>query len=196
MDTKQHITRVGKILIPFFLFCILGSCFINFIMYSDTKYHDTNTKKEYAIVLGASVHGSILSSVLRARMEVAVALYQKGLVKNILLSGDGTDAYYNETKAMKKFALDRGVPQDVILTDEKGYNTFETMFRAKKVFSAQSAYIISQEFHLTRAVWIAHKVGINAEGASAGKVKNSIYYDVREFFARVKDFFQIYIQLA
>jgi SanA protein len=164
----------------------------NVIMYASSRNEAPPlTPKGYAIVLGASVHGDALSGALRDRMEAALFLYHKKLVKHIFMSGDGTDVYYSETSAMKKFALKNGISEDILVTDEKGYNTYATILRAKKVFNIQSAYIISQNFHLTRAVWIARKVGIEADGFGAGKMQNEWYYSLREFFARTKDFFQV-----
>jgi vancomycin permeability regulator SanA len=166
---------------------------INLVMYFGSRNHDITIKKDMAIVLGASVHGSTLSEALRARMETAVGLYQKGLVQHILLSGDGTDGFYSETMAMKKFALKKGIPEISILTDEKGYSTYTSILRVKNVFRAQSIYIVSQDFHLTRAVWIARAIDLDADGISAGSMKRRWYYEVREFLARVKDFFQVEI---
>lgn len=161
-------------------------------MYFNSQSSLTQSQaKEYAIVLGASVHGDSLSDLLKARMEKAIELYNKKLVKMILMSGDGTDSYYNETAAMKKFALKNGIPEEALLTDEKGYNTYATILRAKEVFNANSAYIITQNFHLARAVWIAREIGINAQGVNAGETKDSWYYSFREFLARTKDYFQV-----
>lgn len=179
-----------------FVTLLIGAVFticvvLNIVMYAQSRNHNMQVQKEYAVVFGASVHGFTLSSALRARVETAIQLYQKGLVKNILLSGDGADGFYSETNAMKRFALKEGVPEAVLLTDEKGYNTYATVFRAKNVFHVQSAYMVSQDFHLTRAVWLARKVGIDADGVSAGSMDKRWYYDVREFLARVKDFGQL-----
>lgn len=127
-------------------------------------------------------------------METAIELYNKKLVKNILMSGDGTDNNYSETAAMKKFALKSGIPEEALVTDEKGYNTYASMLRAKEVFNAKSAYIISQNFHLTRAVWIAREVGMDVDGVSAGNTKDKWYYSIREFFARTKDFFKLFLK--
>ncbi len=164
----------------------------NFIVYLNSRNAPPPlTTKEYAIVLGASVHGDLLSGVLKARMETAIDLYHKKLVKNILMSGDGTDTNYSETAAMRKFALKNKIPAESLITDEKGYSTYATMLRAKEIYNINSAYIISQNFHLPRAVWIAREVGIEADGVGAGEVKEKWYYSSREFFARTKDFFQI-----
>ncbi|APJ04106.1 SanA/YdcF family protein [Silvanigrella aquatica] len=181
-----------------FLFILFSIFFVtNTIIYFNSQSISPPIyPKEFAIVLGASVHGDALSGALKARMQKAIELYNKKLVKNILMSGDGTDSNYSETSAMKKFALKNGIPQDALLTDEKGYSTYATILRAKEVFNLKSAYIISQDFHLKRAVWIAREVGIQADGVSAGNTKDKWYYYVREFFARTKDYFQVIFKVT
>lgn len=149
---------------------------------------------DFAIVLGASVHGQVLSDVLKARVSAAVHLYQMGQVNCILMSGDGSKAHYNETAAMKKYALKDGIPENALFTDAKGFNTYTSMLRAKEVFHVKQAYIVTQNFHLGRAVWIARKVGIRAQGQNAGSVDREWYYQIREFFARFKDFVSIGFQ--
>lgn len=201
LKTLKIIIKIIKLIVTFILsiiFLILSTFLItNIIMFVNSR-NNTNLDqpKEYAIVLGASVHGDSLSGVLKARMETAINLYNKKLVKNILMSGDGTDSYYNETAAMKKFALKSGIPEEALVTDEKGYNTYATILRSKEVFNIKSAYIISQNFHLTRSVWIAREIGINAEGVSAGEMKDVWYYSIREFFARTKDYFQVIFKVT
>lgn len=191
---------IKAIFISFFLITsiiITIFFFTNLIIHFNSKSSPTQTSaKEYAIVLGASVHGDALSELLKARMETAITLYNQKLVKTILMSGDGTDSYYNETAAMKKYALKNGIPEEVLITDEKGYSTYATILRAKEVFNAKSAYIITQNFHLPRAVWIAREIGIDAQGVNAGKTKDNWYYSLREFLARTKDFFQVKFKIT
>lgn len=148
-------------------------------------------QKEFAIVLGASVKGDSLSEVLKARMNAAVQLYNQKLVSKILMSGDGTNPNYKETSAMKKFALKSNIPEEVLYTDEKGYSTYATLLRAKEIYNIKSAYIITQNFHLSRAVWIAREVGIDADGFSAGEAKDVLFYSLREFIAKTKDYFLV-----
>lgn len=164
---------------------------INIIMYFGSQNHNMHMKKDMAIVLGASVHGSKLSDALKARMEAAIVLYQNKLVDSILLTGDGSHSFYSETAAMKKFALKRGIPERSILTDEKGYNTYLSMLRAKNVYQAKTVYVVSQNFHLPRAVWIGRQIGLDTDGVNAGTMERRWYYESREFVARVKDFLQL-----
>jgi SanA protein len=176
---------IKKLLVFFVVLLISAGILINYVMGKGAENKDNKfVSKEFAIVLGASVHGNELSQALKGRMKVAIELYKRDLVKSILLSGDGTNEYYS------------GVPQEKILTDEKGYNTYSTMLRAHDVFNAKSAYIITQDFHLARAVWVAKECGIDAQGVSAGRIKDPWYYYLREFVARVKDYIQVKLKWA
>ncbi len=150
---------------------------------------------EYAIVLGASVRGETLSGVLHGRMSKAVELYESGLVKKILVSGDGTDAYYNETYAMAKFLVKRNIPLSAIEADTKGFSTFDSLKRAQSIFHIESAYVVSQPFHLTRAVWLANVLGIRATGVPTAKSDEEWYYRFREIPARAKDFALFYLDI-
>lgn len=144
--------------------------------------------RECAIVLGAGVRGEKLSGVLRGRMEKAIELYQKKLVKKILVSGDGTDPHYNETNAMQRFAIRNAVPAEDLLSDPHGVSTYVSIVRAHSTFKVQSAYIISQEFHLARAVWLGNALGMDSWGIPTGSAHDEWYYMFREVPARMKDF--------
>jgi SanA protein len=145
--------------------------------------------REFVIVLGAGVHGLELSGALKARMRVAVYLQQKQLVRNILLSGDGTEMNYNETGAMRHFAIKNEVPASRLFTDTKGYSTYDSILRAKEIFGITKAYVVSQEFHLPRVLWLANSVGLDAIGIPTAQVDGELYYGMREIPARTKDFF-------
>lgn len=146
-------------------------------------------KRDYVIVLGAGVRGQELSGALKSRMIGAVHLYQNKLVSKILVSGDGTDPYYNETLAMKKFAVKNEIPEADIESDALGFSTYDSILRARSVFKIQQAYVVSQKFHLIRILWLAQAVGIDAKGVSAGLLNEDWYYLLREIPARTKDFF-------
>lgn len=145
--------------------------------------------REFVVVLGAGVKGRELSGALKLRMMKAISLYHEGRVTKILVSGDGTDPFYNETLAMKHFAVKHDVPAWVIYEDPHGYSTYASVVRAKHIFNIQAAYIVSQRFHLSRAVWLANALGMNSLGiAPAGTVQDEWFYRTREIPARVKDF--------
>jgi SanA protein len=147
-----------------------------------------NLPKSYAIVLGAGVRGERLSGALQERMNKAIELYREKVVEKILLTGDGTDQWYNETYAMERFALRNDIPRENIFVDQEGYSTATSLTRARRVFAVESAYIISQDYHLPRALWIASKLGIDAWGIASNSRESDPFYTYREILARMKDF--------
>jgi SanA protein len=142
-----------------------------------------------AIVLGASVHrdGS-LSTVLLDRVNSALELYKSGKVKRFLLSGDHGQTDYDEVNTMKNYLIKEGVDSADIFLDHAGFDTYSSMVRAKEVFKVDSLYIVTQQYHLYRAVYIARKIGLNAYGYVADKRNYTaiIKYTLREWLANVK----------
>lgn len=142
-----------------------------------------------AIVLGASVHrNGSLSSVLLDRVNSALELYKSGKVKRFLLSGDHGQTDYDEVNTMKNYLIKEGVDSADIFLDHAGFDTYSSMVRAKEVFKVDSLYIVTQQYHLYRAVYIARKIGLNAYGYVADKREyNAIMkYTLREWLANVK----------
>ena len=121
-----------------------------------------------AIVFGAGLQrdGSP-SPVLRDRVEAAVQLYQAGKVEILLMSGDNRFIDYNEPGAMRAFAMSLGVPEEDIVLDYAGRRTYDTCYRAKYIFQVDEALLVTQSYHLPRALFICEGVGINAVGVSA-----------------------------
>ena len=150
----------------------------------------TLTDVDCIIVLGCQVRpdGS-LSDMLHDRLYRSVELYQAGASEKLLVSGDHGHLDYNEVGAMKQFAIDNGVPSENVFMDHAGFSTYETMYRAKEIFQARKVVIVTQEYHLYRAVYIAKQLGMEAYGVSSdlrtyvGQTKR----DVREVLARCKD---------
>lgn len=143
-----------------------------------------------AIVLGAKVHkGGRLSDMLRDRMETAIALYHAGAVDTLLLSGDG-NGEWSEVKYMKLYAMEKGVPEEAILEDTEGFSTYESISRAKTLYQLDKLVVVTQKYHLYRAIYIAEDLGMDAKGVSADleKYAGQLYRDLREVLARIKDF--------
>lgn len=143
-----------------------------------------------AVVFGAKVHeGGTLSHMLADRMDTAIALYHAGKVQKLLLSGDGRGEW-SETRWMKKYAVDKGVAEADIMEDGEGYSTIETVTRAKEIFGIEKCVLVTQSYHLYRAIYAAESLGMDAVGASADvrTYFGQLYRDVREIAARVKDF--------
>lgn len=145
------------------------------------------------LILGAGLKADgTPNHMLEDRLKVGIEAAKKLGVKYILMSGDDSGEYYNEPAAMKKYAMEQGVPEDMILLDGKGFSTFESITRAGDVYGFDNVVVITQEYHLYRALHIADRCDIEAVGVSADlrPYRKQIVYDVRELLARVKDFFQ------
>lgn len=150
--------------------------------------------RQVAIVPGAFVSpDGELCDMLADRVITAVELYKSGKVGKLLMTGDHGRVSYDEVNSMRKFAEARGVPTGDIFMDHAGFSTFESMYRARDVFRVQSAVIVTQNFHLPRAVYIARSLGLDAVGLSADRhvYAGSAIYKYREIPARIKAFWQI-----
>ena len=142
------------------------------------------------IVLGCGVRPSgEPSPMLHDRLKRGVALYECGAAPKLLMSGDHGTESYNEVAVMKRYAVDNGVPPEDVFMDHAGFSTYETMVRAKEVFCAERVLIVTQEYHLYRALYIAKAIGLDAYGVSADyrTYSGQLYRDFREILARVKD---------
>ncbi|MFM8393441.1 MAG: vancomycin high temperature exclusion protein [Acidobacteriota bacterium] len=149
-----------------------------------------------AIVFGASVLGNrVLSPVLADRVKTAIDLYQAGKVDQILVSGDNRHPSYNEPKAMYDYLVAHSIPARAILIDNSGRSTYETCLRARQVFGLRQAVLVSQGFHLPRALFIANELGLASIGMAGDlRLDNQFaYLNVREFAAEFKAWFNVRI---
>jgi SanA protein len=148
-----------------------------------------------ALVLGASVASDgTLMPALHDRALTAVELYKSAKIERILVSGDNGSRYYNEVEPTKKFLIDAGVPAEKIYLDYAGFDTYDSMFRAFTLFGVKEAVIITQGFHLPRAVYIARSLGIDATGMVADKRAYAWKNSFIEYFATIKAFFDVVFQ--
>jgi vancomycin permeability regulator SanA len=151
------------------------------------------------MVLGAMVYSSgAPSQILRDRLDFGYELYAEGKAKKILVSGDHGQSNYDEVNVMKNYLLDKGVPREDIFMDHAGFNTYDSMYRAKNIFYVGSLLISTQDFHINRAVYIARSLGIDAYGypcedKSAYRMN---YFYRRESLARVKAFWDTIVKRA
>lgn len=131
------------------------------------------------------------SLMLRDRLAQGVALYQAGAAPKLLMSGDHGREEYDEVNAMKTFALEAGVPSQDVFMDHAGFSTYESLYRAKEVFGVRRVIIVTQKYHLYRALYIAQKLGLQAVGVAAdeGGYAGQLFREAREILARNKDFF-------
>ena len=140
-----------------------------------------------ALVYGAGLApGGVPSPVLAQRLDAAIALYQAGTVGSLLLSGDNSDPFHDETRAMARYVRERGVPASALEEDDAGLSTYDSSVRARSVFGVRRAVLVTQRFHLTRALYIANSVGIDAWGVAADEGRpRTRRYILREGLSRV-----------
>ena len=142
------------------------------------------------IILGCQVKddGS-LSHMLRDRLMRGLEVYEAGAAPKLLMSGDHGREEYDEVGAMKNYAIENGVPSENVFMDHAGFSTYETVYRAKEIFQADKVIIVTQEYHLYRALYIAEQFGVEAYGVSAdlNRYAGQSMRDFREVLARCKD---------
>lgn len=142
------------------------------------------------IVLGAGIWGDKPSPMLEDRLKEAISLYNQNISSKIIMSGDHGKEDYDEVNIMKEYAIKQGVRSEDIFMDHAGFSTYESMYRAKDVFEANKVVIVTQKYHLYRALYIAKKLGIEAYGVNSDprKYVGATYREAREIIARDKDF--------
>ena len=144
------------------------------------------------LVLGCGVRADgTPSDMLHDRLQRGVELYEAHAAPKLLMSGDHGRAGYDEVDAMKTFAVEAGVASHDVFMDHAGFSTYESMYRAKEIFQAKKVLIVTQEYHLYRALFIAYMSDLNVSGYKAPPYDDhlQLYRDLREIAARVKDFF-------
>ncbi len=141
------------------------------------------------LVLGAGVWGDEPSPMLKDRILKGVDLYKQGVSQKMIMSGDHGREDYDEVNIMKKYAINNGVKSEDIFMDHAGFSTYDSIYRAKEIFKSKKVLIVTQKYHLYRALYISNKLGLDAYGVSADTVKYSgqLYRDLREILARNKD---------
>ena len=176
----------------------IGALFgINGIVKGTTRNHILRleeaaslTDVDCILVLGCGVWGDGQPShMLEDRLKMSLELYEAGASKKILMSGDHGQTDYDEVNVMKSFAVEAGVASENVFMDHAGFSTYESMYRAKEIFQADKIIIVSQEYHLYRAIYIARQLGIEAYGVAADyrSYVGQTARDLREVLARVKD---------
>ncbi len=181
-------------------FCVLG-IWIYFSLFASKRIYVSNDslpEKYVAIVLGAKVYSNgNPSDMLEDRLLTAFDLYKAGKVKRFLLSGDHGTTSYDEVDGMKNYLTKLGVKKEDIFLDHAGFDTYDSMYRAREIFEVRDALIVTQGYHLPRAVFLARKLGIDAEGVIADRrpYRNSNIFKARELGAQVKSFFELVFRI-
>lgn len=149
------------------------------------------------IVLGASVRpDKSLSPILQDRVDAAFRAYKTGKIKKFLLSGDHGQVDYDEVNAMKNYLNNEGVPDSDIFLDHAGFDTYDSMIRARTIFKVDKAIVFTQKFHLPRAVYLGRHLGLNLQGYTVDPVnyKPSSYLQRREWLANIKAWTEIHLE--
>jgi SanA protein len=153
-------------------------------------------KRPVAIVFGAGIRADGgLSPMLQDRMDTAIALYKAGKVRKLLVSGDNRFANYNEPGRMYDYAVRRGVPARDVARDYAGRRTYDTCYRAAAVFGVTEAVLVTQRFHLPRAIFTCRNLGVDSIGFSADRraYLSNPYYRLRDAFATVRAWWDVKI---
>lgn len=142
------------------------------------------------IVLGAGIWENKPSPMLEDRLLEGIKLYQNGVSDKIIMSGDHGRNEYDEVNIMKEYTTLKGIPSENIFMDHAGFSTYESIYRAKNIFQAKKVVIVTQEYHLYRAIYIANRLGLEAYGVGADPTQyaGAFKREVREILARDKDF--------
>lgn len=148
------------------------------------------------LILGAGIRGKNPSPMLEDRLITGIELYNEEKSKKIIVSGDHEYNDYDEVNVMKNYLKDNNIPSKDIFMDHAGLSSYDSIYRAKKIFKANKIIIVTQDYHLYRAVYIAKKLDIEVYGVVANKREYSgqIKRDIREFMARIKDFIKCIIK--
>ena len=146
------------------------------------------------LVLGCGVwEGGIPTPMLADRLERAIELYENGVSGKLLMSGDHGHKDYDEVNVMKRYAVEAGIPSEDVFMDHAGFSTYESLYRARDIFQAEKVIIVTQDYHIYRALSIAERLGLEAYGISSDQriYMGQKYREAREILARAKDFFTV-----
>ena len=169
------------------------------IITTKNKIITSNTsieKTDCIIVLGAGLRNDKPSLMLEDRLKKGIETYNNGISNKIIMSGDHTRKNHDEVNIMKEYAINNNVPSEDIFMDHAGISTYDSIYRAKNIFNAKKIVIITQKYHLYRALYIANQLGLEAYGVEAPKkiYRGNTYREIREILARNKDFIKCLIK--
>ena len=150
------------------------------------------------VVLGAGIRDDGSPTwMLEDRIKIGDKLYQNHAADKIIMSGDHGRENHDEVNTMKKYAINEGIPSEDIFMDHAGFETYDSLYRARDIFGAKKVIIVTQEYHLYRALYIADRLGLEARGVTADLrfySKKMVYWKFREYLARVKSFIKCIVQ--
>lgn len=180
---------VGAVLCAAAILCV-GNAFVQHQIEAAIRgnIHSPRTApaRPVAVVFGAGYRKGRPSPILYDRLQTAAELYKAGKVKKLLVTGDNGSLQYNEVAVMRRTLMKMGIPGEDVVKDHAGFRTYDSCYRARDVFEVRSALLVTQDFHLPRAVYLARTMGIDAVGVRADRSPSSLNarYGYREWLAR------------
>ena len=191
--------KLLKCLIFTILAVIITIIITNIIIVTTTNNNilDKNSIKtiediDCILILGAGIRGNNPSPMLEDRLIEGISLYQNEVSPKILASGDHMSKYYDEVNVMKDFLVGHKIPSQDVFMDHAGISTYDSIYRAKNIFEAKKIVIVTQKYHLHRALYIAKNLGLESYGIASNPrpYRNQFIREIREYLARTKDFFK------
>lgn len=188
--------KVLTYLLIILIVAILVVFTINFYVKISTKNQIIKTDEksienvDCILILGAGIWGDKPSPMLEDRLLQGIELYNNGVFSKIIMSGDHGRKEYDEVNTMKNYAIEKGIPSENIFMDHAGFSSYESIYRAKEIFNCKKIIIVTQKYHLYRALYIANQLGIEAYGVNSDprQYVGATYREIREILARNKDF--------
>lgn len=177
---------------------LVAVTFVNYYVKASTKTYIYSSIKKFpkndvGIIFGAGINGNQPSKYLKDRLDAGIMLWKAKRINKILLSGDNGRDEYDELTVMKNYCFHHGVDTTKIFVDYAGFDTYSTMYRAKHIFKIKRATLISQKYHLNRAIYIGNQLGVKSVGYSAnqGEYLGYDYVTFREYLSIFKAYFDV-----
>lgn len=201
-QVRSDLRKLFIIVLTLVVFGVSSVAILNGIVMLSAKRHFVTMEQaalggyDCILVLGCGVRGDSPTVMLRERLDAGIALYEAGASDKILMSGDHGQESYDEVNVMKAYAMEHGVPSEDIFMDHAGFSTYESMYRARDIFCADRILIVTQGYHLYRAVFAARALDLDAEGFVVESTVRygQAYRQVREIAARCKECFTALFQ--
>ena len=188
--------KIFKYILIVLIVIILVPVIINFYVILSTKNRIVSgdsellTDIDYIVILGAGIRRGKPSPMLEDRLKTGISLYNNDISNKILITGDHMNDDYDEVTVMKNYLLEHGIPEEDIITDNYGISTYDSIYRVKNVYKSNKVVIVSQRYHLYRALFLSDNLDLESYGVEANLryYYGQWYREIREILARNKDF--------
>ena len=188
--------KIFKYILIVLIVIILVPVIINFYVILSTKNRIVSgdskllTDIDYIVILGAGIRRGKPSPMLEDRLKTGISLYNNDISNKILITGDHMNDDYDEVTVMKNYLLEHGIPEEDIITDNYGISTYDSIYRVKNVYKSNKVVIVSQRYHLYRALFLSDNLDLESYGVEADLryYYGQWYREIREILARNKDF--------